>query len=53
MKNFKPEPKDTSAITLPDDLLDLSESEKEYDRMIAMETLKVIVGLGYGVEKKK
>jgi hypothetical protein len=32
---------------------DLPDSEKEYDRMTAMETLKVIVGLGYGVEKKK
>lgn len=31
---------------------DLPDSEKEYDRMTAMETLKVIVGLGYGVEKK-
>ncbi|MBI5605950.1 MAG: Ryanodine receptor Ryr [Deltaproteobacteria bacterium] len=30
---------------------DLLESEKEYDRMTAMETLKVIVGLGYGIEK--
>lgn len=30
---------------------DLLESEKEYDRMTAMETLKVIVGLGYVVEK--
>ncbi|MBI5249108.1 MAG: Ryanodine receptor Ryr [Desulfomonile tiedjei] len=30
---------------------DLLESEKEYDRMTAMETLKVIVGLGYRVRK--
>jgi len=32
---------------------ELPESEKEYDRMTAMETLKVIVGLGYGVERKE
>ena len=31
---------------------DLPESEKEYDRMTAMETVKVIVGLGYVVERR-
>jgi len=30
---------------------DLPESEKEYDRSTAMETLKVIVKLGYKIEK--
>lgn len=30
---------------------DLSESEKEYDRRTALETLKTIVSLGYRVEK--
>ncbi len=30
---------------------DLSESEKEYDRTTAMETLKTIVALGYRIEK--
>jgi len=30
---------------------DLPESEKEYDRNTAMETLKVIVKLGYAIEK--
>lgn len=29
----------------------LSESEKEYDRMTAMETVKAIVALGYSVDK--
>lgn len=31
---------------------ELSESEKEYDRNTAMETLKLIVALGYKIEKK-
>ena len=31
---------------------DLPESEKEYDRITAMETLKLIVALGYTIEKK-
>jgi len=95
MNTYIPKPIDTSKVTLPDDLLDLTErlaenthelwakqrmsegwtwgperddkarkhpdlvpykdlpeSEKQYDRMTAMETLKVIVGLGYGVESK-
>jgi hypothetical protein len=30
---------------------DLPESEKEYDRTMAMETLKVILALGYRIEK--
>jgi hypothetical protein len=30
---------------------DLPESEKEYDRRTAMETVKVVMGLGYGIEK--
>ena len=30
---------------------DLPESEKEYDRKMAMETLKVILALGYRIEK--
>ena len=30
---------------------DLPESEKEYDRKMAMETLKVILSLGYRIEK--
>jgi len=29
----------------------LSESEKEYDRIAAMQTLKLIVSLGYRIEK--
>jgi DNA-binding response OmpR family regulator len=31
----------------------LPESEKEYDRLAAMETLKTIVGLGYEIRKSK
>jgi len=30
---------------------DLSETEKEYDRLTAMETLKAIVALGYSISK--
>ncbi|MDD3894444.1 MAG: RyR domain-containing protein [Syntrophomonadaceae bacterium] len=29
----------------------LPESEKEYDRKLAMETIKVIIALGYRIEK--
>ena len=31
---------------------ELSESEKEYDRATALETLKVIINLGYEIRKK-
>ena len=31
---------------------DLPDSEKEYDRNTAMETLKVIISLGYEIRKK-
>jgi len=31
---------------------DLPEEEKEYDRRTAMETIKVILGLGWRIEKK-
>lgn len=31
---------------------ELSESEKEYDRNTSMETLKLIIRLGYKIEKK-
>jgi hypothetical protein len=30
---------------------DLPESEKEYDRLMSIETLKVILGLGYKIQK--
>jgi hypothetical protein len=30
---------------------ELPESEKEYDRQMAMETLKAIIALGYRIEK--
>ena len=32
---------------------ELSEEEKEYDRKTAMETLKLIIKLGYTIEKRK
>jgi len=31
---------------------DLSETEKEYDRMITVQTLRAIIALGYTIEKK-
>lgn len=91
---YTPKPIETSAITLPDDLLelterlaesthahwaaqrmaegwtygkarddaakkhpdlvpyaDLSDSEKQYDRTTAMETLKAVLALGYEIRK--
>jgi len=94
MSIYKPQPIDTNAIELSDDLLELreklaenahdnwaklrlaegwswgserddeakkhpdlvpygklSESEKEYDRNAAMETLKAIIVLGYKIER--
>ncbi len=91
---YTPKPVDTSNITLPNDLLELTEkiaenvhdtwaigrieqgwtygevrddakkttpclveysslpeSEKEYDRKTALETLKLIIALGYKIEK--
>jgi len=32
---------------------DLAESEKEYDRNAAIQTLKAIIALGYRIEKKE
>lgn len=32
---------------------DLPESERDYDRQTAVQTLRLIVSLGYGIEKKK
>ena len=62
---YNPKPIDTSDIILPDDLLaltesikttpqlvpysDLPEEEKEYDRNTALETLKLIIKLGYEI----
>lgn len=42
--------KKTTPCLVPYD--DLSEEEKEYDRNTAMETLKLIVALGYTIEKR-
>lgn len=41
---YKPKPLDTSEIQL-------SESEREYDRNTALETLKMIIKLGYKINK--
>ena len=46
----KDESKKTTPCLVP--YSELSESEKEYDRNTAMETIKLIVALGYKVEKK-
>lgn len=42
--------KKTTPCMVPYD--ELPESEKEYDRKTAMETLKLITALGYTIEKK-
>ena len=42
--------KKTTPLLVPYD--ELSESEKEYDRNTAIETLKLIVKMGYRIEKK-
>ena len=41
--------KKTTPFLVPYD--DLADSEKEYDRNTAMETLKLIVKLGYSIQK--
>jgi len=43
--------KKTTPLLVP--YCDLSENEKEYDRNTAIETLKLIVKLGYSIEKKQ
>ena len=45
--------RDDDAKTHPDlvPYADLIESEKDYDRQTAMETLKLIVAMGYSLEK--
>lgn len=96
MKEYKPQPIDTSDVVLPDDLLDLTEkiaknthdvwavgrmnegwtygekkddtvkttpclvpyeelpdSEKEYDRNTSLETIKLILKMGYEIIKKQ
>lgn len=40
----------TTPLLIPYD--ELSESEKEYDRKTAMETLKMIIKLGYKIDKE-
>lgn len=42
--------KKTTPCLVPYDML--SETEKEYDRATALETLKLIVALGYKIEKE-
>ena len=43
--------KKTTPLLIPYD--ELPESEKEYDRNTAFETLKMIVKMGYEIQKKK
>ena len=44
-------PIDTSDVVLTYDVMELSESEKEYDRNTSLQTLKLIVKLGYRIVK--
>lgn len=96
MKEYKPQPIDTSDIVLPNELLELTEkiaknthdvwavgrikegwtygekkddtvkttpclvpyedlpdSEKEYDRNTSLETIKIILKMGYDIEKNR
>jgi len=46
----KDEEKKTTPLLIPYD--ELSESEKEYDRNTAFETLKLIVKMGYRIEQE-
>ena len=52
---YEPKPIDTKAVVLSEDLLELTEeladSEKEYDRNTAMESIKLLVSLGYTISK--
>ena len=47
---FRDDDKKTTPCLVP--YSELSENEKEYDRRTAMETLKLIVALGYNIEKR-
>jgi len=46
---FRDDEKKTTPCLVP--YSELTESEKEYDRVTAVETLKTIVALGYKIEK--
>ena len=48
--DYIPAPIDVSDIQLPSEL---SETEKDYDRRTAMETLKLIQKIGFGIKKVK
>ena len=41
----------TTPCLIPYDELD--ETEKDYDRSTALETIKLVISLGYSIEKKK
>ncbi len=47
----KDDVKKTTPCLVPYEML--SEQEKDYDRRTALETLKLIVALGYKIEKKR
>lgn len=48
--NYVPHPIDTKEVALPEEL---AETEKEYDRKTSLETLKLIMKLGFKIIKEK
>ena len=51
MTIYHPQPINTTDVELSAELRALPESEKEYDRNTAMQTIKTIIKLGYKITK--